>query len=146
MKYKSLTIHLIVVATLMSMVLSCTKEPFDPSFIDDKNKIDIKGSLSNGDMKNPNIEAGYWGKTVYVYFHDYMGECVVSISDQQDEILFSDTMDTHPEAATRFYMGDQPLGRYHLVISNGTDEADGWFNNYRIVVHERDKSNTLKKQ
>jgi hypothetical protein len=31
-------------------------------------------------------------------------------------------------------MGDQPLSRYHLVISNGTDEAEGWFNNFKIVA------------
>ena len=139
MKYKALTIHLIVVATLMSMVLSCTKEPYNPSLIDDKNKIDIKGSLSNGDMKNPNIEAGYWGKTVYVYFHEEMGDCEISISKDNGPTVFCDTIETYPKASSRFYMGDQPLGRYHLVISNGTDDAEGWFYNYRIVVHQPKK-------
>ena len=103
---------------------------------DDKDKIDIKGSLSNGDMRHPNIEAGYWGKTVYVYFHDYLGECVVSISNRQDHVVFCDTVTSGYDTGTRFYMGDQPLGRYHLVISNGTDEAEGWFNNFRIVAHK----------
>ena len=113
---------------------SCLKDPGVNSLIYDKNKIDIKGSLSNGDMRYPNIEAGYWGKTVYVYFHDYMGECVVSISNRQDHVIFCDTVTTGYNTGTRFYMGDQPLGRYHLVISNGTDEAEGWFNNFRIVA------------
>ena len=55
---------------IVLIVASCSKgpEPFnsDSSLIDDKDKIDIKGSLSNGDMRCPNIEAGYLGKTVYV--------------------------------------------------------------------------------
>ena len=118
------------------MAISCMKEPTNNSLIDDKDKIDIKGSLSNGDMRHPNIEAGYWGKTVYVYFHDYMGECVVSISNRQNHVIFCDTVTSGYNTGTRFYMGDQPLGRYHLVISNGTDEAEGWFNNFRIVAHK----------
>ena len=118
------------------MAISCMKEPTNNSLIDDKDKIDIKGSLSNGDMRHPNIEAGYWGKTVYVYFHDYMGECVVSISNRQDHVIFCDTVISGYNTGTRFYMGDQPLGRYHLVISNGIEKAEGWFNNFRIVAHK----------
>ena len=118
------------------VAISCMKESGNNSLIDDKDKIDIKGSLSNGDMRHPNIEAGYWGKTVYVYFHDYMGECVVSISNRQNHVIFCDTVTSGYNTGTRFYMGDQPLSRYHLVISNGTDEAEGWFNNFRIVAHK----------
>ena len=118
------------------MAISCMKEPTNNSLIDDKDKIDIKGSLSNGDMRHPNIEAGYWGKTVYVYFHDYMGECVVSISNRQNHVIFCDTVISGYNTGTRFYMGDQPLGRYHLVISNGIEKAEGWFNNFRIVAHK----------
>jgi hypothetical protein len=33
-------------------------------------------------------------------------------------------------------MGDQPVSRYHLVISNGIEKAEGWFNNFRIVAHK----------
>ena len=118
------------------VAISCMKEPTNNSLIDDKDKIDIKGSLSNGDMRHPNIEAGYWGKTVYVYFHDYMGECVVSISNRQNHVIFCDTVTSGYNTGTRFYMGDQPLGRYHLVISNGIEKAEGWFNNFRIVAHK----------
>jgi hypothetical protein len=130
------TKHLSLVSALCILLIavSCSKVPEYNSLIGDKDKIDIKGSLSNGDMRRPNIEAGYWGKTVYVYFHDYMGECVVSISNRQDHVIFCDTVTSGYDTGTRFYMGDQPLGRYHLVISNGTDEAEGWFNNFRIVV------------
>ena len=127
--------HLSLVAILFVAfsAASCRKELGPNNLIDDKDKIDIKGSLSNGDMRHPSIEAGYWGKTVHVYFHDYLGECVVSISNRQNHVVFCDTVTTGYNTGTRFYMGDQPLSRYHLVISNGTDEADGWFNNFRIV-------------
>ena len=123
-----------IIISALLVVSSCMKQYDHNSLIDDKNKIDIKGSLSNGDMRHPNIEAGYWGKTVYVYFHDYLGECVVSISNKQNHVIFCDTVTTGYDTETRFYMGDQPLSRYHLVISNGTDEAEGWFNNFKIVV------------
>ena len=118
------------------MAISCMKEPTNNSLIDDKDKIDIKGSLSNGDMRSPNIEAGYLGKTVFVYFHDYMGVCTVTVSNAQDSVLFREETPTHPYAEVRYFMGDQPLGRYHLVISNGIEKAEGWFNNFRIVAHK----------
>ena len=127
--------RILVIIIALFLVSSCMKQYDHNSLIDDKNKIDIKGSLSNGDMRHPNIEAGYWGKTVYVYFHDYLGECVVSISNRQDHVIFCDTVTSGYDTETRFYMGDQPMSRYHLVISNGTDEAEGWFNNFRIVPH-----------
>jgi hypothetical protein len=132
MKTKHLSIFAVLFVTLITA--SCRKEPSPNNFIDDKDKIDIKGSLSNGDMRHPNIEAGYLGKTVYVYFHDYMGGCTVTVSNAQDSVLFREETPTHPYAEVRYFMGDQPLGRYHLVISNGTDEAEGWFNNFRIMA------------
>ena len=134
MKTKYLSLIAILFATLITA--SCSKKPDPTDLIDDKDKIDIKGSLSNGDMRYPNIEAGYWGKTVYVYFHEYMGECVVSISDRQNQVIFCDTVTSGYNTGTRFYMGDQPLSRYHLVISNGIEKAEGWFNNFRIVAHK----------
>ena len=129
MKNKYLTI-IIGLMALSVLAFSCSKinEP------DDKNKIDIKGSLMNGDMKSPNIVATYIEKTLTVYFYDELGDCIVSVENKQDSVIFRDTVPTYPYAATRFYMGDQPMGRYHLVISDGTDEAEGWFNNFRIVA------------
>lgn len=129
MKTKYLTIIFIFLA-LSALVCSC-KKPEEP---DDKNKIDIKGSLMNGDMRNPNIEATYEEKTLYVKFNGEFGECIVSVANKQDSVIFCDTVSTYPYVTTRFYMGDQPMSRYHLVITNGTDEAEGWFNNYRIVA------------
>lgn len=130
------TKHLSLVSALCILLIavSCSKVPEYNSLIGDKDKIDIKGSLSNGDMRRPNIEAGYLSKTVYVYFRDYMGLCTVTISNAQDSIIFREQQPTYPNAEVRCFMGDQPLGRYHLVISDGTDEAEGWFNNFRIVA------------
>ena len=124
----------IVVLLVVLVAASCSKNNEYNELIGDKDKIVIKGSLSNGDMRSPNIEAGYLGKTVYVYFHDYIGYCTVTVSNAQDSILFCEETPTHPYAEVRYFMGDQPLGRYHLVISNGTDQAEGWFNNFRIVA------------
>ena len=132
MKTKHLSIFAVLFVTLITA--SCRKEPSPNNFIDDKDKIDIKGSLSNGDMRSPNIEAGYLGKTVFVYFHDYMGVCTVTVSNAQDSVLFREETPTHPYAEVRYFMGDQPLGRYHLVISNDTDKAEGWFNNFKLVA------------
>lgn len=132
------TVLVSVLSLVAILFASCTKEPFPdgPGLLSDDKKIDIKGSLMNGSMKHPNIEANYWGKTVYVYFHKSMGECIVSISNQKDEILFADTLDTYPEAVTRCYMGDFPKSRYHLVIRKGVKTAEGWFNNYRLVAYK----------
>ena len=134
MKTKYLSLIAILFATLITA--SCSKKPDPTDLIDDKDKIDIKGSLSNGDMRHPNIEAGYLGKTVYVYFHDYMGVCTVTIRNAQKSVIFSQEQPTYPNAEVRYYMGDQPLSRYHLVISNGIEKAEGWFNNFRIVAHK----------
>ena len=134
MKTKYLSLIAILFATLITA--SCSKKPDPTDLIDDKDKIDIKGSLSNGDMRSPNIEAGYLGKTVYVYFHDYMGVCTVTIRNAQNSVIFSQEQPTYPNAEVRYYMGDQPLSRYHLVISNGIEKAEGWFNNFRVVAHK----------
>ena len=132
MKTKHLTF--ITVLFFILTLASCNKGIEYYSLIDDKDKIDIKGSLSNGDMRRPNIEAGYFGKTVYVYFHDYMGVCTVTISNAQDSVLFCEETPTFPNAEVRYFMGDLPMARYHLVISDGTDTAEGWFNNFRLVA------------
>lgn len=135
MKIKHLTPYITLIIALVAV--SCSKAPTTNSLISDKDKIDIKGSLSNGDMRSPNIEAGYFGKTVYVYFHDYMGYCTVSISNRQGTVIFCEETPTYPNAEVRFFMGDQPMGRYHLVVSDGTDVAEGWFNNFKIVAVKR---------
>jgi len=129
------TAILYILSFLILSITSCTVEPTTNSLIGDDKKIDIKGSLTNGDMKHPNVEAGYWNNAVHVYFHDYLGVCVVSVSDKHDTMLFADTLRTNPQASSHFFMGDLPKRRYHLVISNGTDKAEGWFYNYRILAN-----------
>ena len=124
----------------LSVLASCKKVPDillngDMStFIGDKDKIDVKGALSNGDMRNPSLSVYYIGKTVYVYFHDYLGVCTVTITNSRDYKVFEEQLYAYPNAEVRCFMGDLPFDRYHIVISDGTDEAEGWFNNYRIVA------------
>lgn len=129
MKTKYLIIALSLIALSFSM-FSCTKE--NPP--DDKNKIDIKGTLMNGDMKSPNIVVTYFEKALCVKFYDRLGDCTISISNRADSVVYCDTVNTFYSASYWYYFYDQPLDRYHLVISNGTDEAEGWFNTFRIVA------------
>ncbi len=100
----------------------------------DKNKIDIKGSMSNGDMRSPNIEAYMEGNTVWVYFYEDFGDCTISITSRDSSLVTCETIGTYEDASWRYFMGDEPLNRYHLVISNDTDEAEGWFFNFRFAA------------
>lgn len=129
MKTKYLIIALGLIALSVSM-LSCKKE--NPP--DDKNKIDIKGTLMNGDMKSPNIVVTYFEKALCVKFYDRLGDCTISISNRADSVVYCDTVNTFYSASYWYYFYDQPLDRYHLVISDGNDEAEGWFNTFRIVA------------
>ncbi len=124
--------HLIIIGFLALLVLVCSCDKInDP---EDKNKIDIKGTLMNGDMRYPNIVATYKDKTLNVEFYDELGECIVSVANKQDSVVFCDTISTYPYASTKFYMGDLPKERYRLHITNGRLEAEGWFNNFRLVA------------
>ncbi|MBQ6305700.1 MAG: hypothetical protein IJK78_03955 [Bacteroidales bacterium] len=132
MKTKHLSLITILFVTLITA--SCSK-PYNPdSLIDDKNKIDIKGSLSNGDMRSPNIEAYMEGNTVWVYFYEDFGDCTISITSRDSSLVTCETIGTYEDASWRYFMGDEPLNRYHLVINNGTDEAEGWFFNFRFAA------------
>ena len=125
--------HLIIILSFMAvcfMSISCSKE----QLFDDKNKIDIKGSMTNGDMRSPNIEAYMVGNTVWVYFYEDLGECTISITSRDSSLVAYETISTYEDASWRYYMGDEPLNRYHLVVSNGTDEAEGWFFNFRMAA------------
>ena len=129
MKNKHLKIIFGIIA-LSLLLFSCKKE--NPP--DDKNKIDIKGTLMNGDMKSSNIVATYSEKALCVRFYDRLGDCIISISNRADSLVYCDTVNTFYAASYWYYFYDQPLDRYHLVISNGTDEAEGWFDTFRIVA------------
>ena len=133
-KYLSITLGIFALAILFS---SCRKEP-NPTNVDsdDKSKIDIKGSLMGGDMKSPNLKAEFKDKTLWVTFYEDLDDCIVSVANMQDSVIFCDTVQTYPHAATHFYMGDQPMARYRLHITNGTQGAEGWFSNFKIVAHK----------
>ena len=129
MKNNALTIFLGFLALLV-LICSCKKR----EETDDKNKIDIKGTLMNGDMKSPNIMVTFSEKTLCVRFYDNLGDCTINISNSNHSVVICDTVETYYHASYWYYFYDQPLSRYHLVISDGTDVAEGWFNNFRIVA------------
>ncbi len=129
MKIRYITI-IIGLLTLSTLVGSCKKV----NETDDKNKIDIKGSMSNGDMRSPNIEAYMEGNTVWVYFYEDFGDCTISITSRDSSLVTCETIGTYEDVSWRYFMGDEPLNRYHLVINNGTDEAEGWFFNFRFAA------------
>ena len=126
-KYLKSILSLFALSVLM---LSCSKS-LEP---DDKNKIDIKGSMTNGDMRSPNIEAYLERNTVWVQFYEDFGNCTISITSRDSTLITYETFQTYPDASWGFFMGDQPLNRYHLVINNGTDEAEGWFFNFKLAA------------
>ena len=132
MKTKYLSLITILFVTLITA--SCSKPVNPNNLIDDKDKIDIKGSLSNGDMRSPNIEAYMEGNTVWVYFYEDFGDCTISITSRDNSLVTCETIGTYEDASWRYFMGDEPLNRYHLVINNGTDEAEGWFFNFRFAA------------
>ena len=129
----------IVVLLIAMMFASCekTKTMLDYVSGDDKDKIDLKGSLMGGDMKNPHLEVTFFEKTLCVRFYDNLGDCTINISNRANAVVICDTVNTFYNASYWYYFYDQPLDRYHLVISNGSDEAEGWFNNFRIVAHKQ---------
>ena len=131
MKTKHLSLITILFVTLITA--SCSKQINPNNLIDDKDKIDIKDSLSNGDMRSPNIEAYMEGNTVWVYFYEDFGDCTISITSRDSSLVTCETIGTYEDASWRYFMGDEPLNRYHLVINNGTDEAEGWFFNFRFA-------------
>ena len=55
-------------------------------------------------------------------------------NNNANSVVICDTVNTFYNASYWYYFYDQPLDRYHLVISDGTDEAEGWFNNFRLVA------------
>ncbi len=132
MKTKYLSLITILFITLITA--SCSKQINPNNLIDDKDKIDIKGSMSNGDMRSPNIEAYMEGNTVWVYFYEDFGDCTISITSRDSSLVTCETIGTYEDASWRYFMGDEPLNRYHLVIDNGTDEAEGWFFNFRFAA------------
>lgn len=102
-------------------------EGLSPSQGDDK-KVDIKGSLMNGDMKNPNIEAWLSGNTLYVLFNEKIEDCMILVSSYGNgRVVYSRQVPTQYPGTVRIYMGSKPSGTYQLHITNGRESAEGKF-------------------
>ena len=143
-------IHTILILTVIALgAASCSKDPnYNPygpnSFFpwiegdddgegisqsqgDDK-KVDIKGSLMNGDMKNPNIEAWLAGNTLYVQFNERVENCMILVSSYGNgRVVYSRQVETQYPGTVRIYMGNKPSGTYKLYITNGRESAEGRF-------------------
>lgn len=133
----------IIAVFLLSFVAlcttSCTKDPsFDdyynfffmdsssPNSGDDK-KIDIKGSLTNGDMKHPNLEAWLLERTLYVMFNETIENSMILVFTSEGRVVYSRQVEKQYPGSVRIYMGDKPSDNYHLYITDGQKEAEGNF-------------------
>jgi len=127
MKYKPLLLSILTVIVLI--FVSCEKNRPMMQYVSgsDKDKIDLKGSLMKPDMKFDNIYAELVEKVVYVYFNETVENCAMTLTAKNGDVLFARRVSKQQPATLRIYMGDEPTGDYKLYITNGVDEASGWF-------------------
>lgn len=133
MKYRNLTF--IILTAIILMVVSCKKfNPFENSkptleYVsgNEKDKIDLKGSLLKPDMRYVNIYAELVGKTVYVYFNETVEDCLLTLSAENGDVLYARNVKKQYPATIRIYMENEPTGEYRLYVTNGTEEASAWF-------------------
>ena len=127
MKYRHLILSVLTVVVLM--FASCEKARPTMAYVsgDDKDKIDLKGTLMKPDMRYENIYAELVGKTVYVYFNEAVEPCLITLSAKNDDVLFARNVQRQNPATLRIFMENEPTGEYLLHITNGTDEASAWF-------------------
>lgn len=133
MKYRLLIFFVLTIIALM--FVSCEKfNPFEKpnptmAYIsgDDKDKIDLKGALIKDDMRYDNIYAELVGKIVYVYFNETVENCLMTLSAENNDVLYARNMKEQYPATIRIYMENEPTGNYRLYITNGTEEASAWF-------------------
>ena len=132
MKYRLL---LIILAVIAIMFTSCEKfNPFEnrkPTMDyvsgDDKDKIDLKGSMIKPDMRYVNIYAELVDKIVYVYFNETVENCLMTLSAENGDVLYARNMKEQYPATIRIYMENEPTGDYRLYVTNGVEEASAWF-------------------
>lgn len=118
----------IAILLIALMFASCEKRPLMQYVSgDDKDKIDLKGSLMKPDMKYENIYAELVDKAVYVYFNETVENCAMTLTARSGDVLFARRVSKQQPATLRIFMGDEPTGDYKLYITNGMDEASGWF-------------------
>lgn len=127
MKYKPLLLSILAVLALI--LVSCEKDRPMMQYVSgsDKDKIDLKGSLMKPDMKFDNIYAELVEKVVYVYFNETVENCAMTLTAKNGDVLFARRVSKQQPATLRIYIGDEPTGDYKLYITNGADEASGWF-------------------
>lgn len=133
MKYRYLT--LTVLAAVALMTGSCKKfDPFErhkPTLEyvsgNEKDKIDLKGSMIKPDMRYVNIYAELVGKTVYVYFNETVEDCLMTLSAENGDVLYARNVKKQYPATIRIYMENEPTGEYRLYVTNETEEASAWF-------------------
>ncbi|KWW41649.1 MAG: hypothetical protein F083_863 [bacterium F083] len=133
MKYRNLTF--IILAAIILMVVSCKKfNPFENSkptmeYVsgNEKDKIDLKGSMIKPDMRYVNIYAELVGKTVYVYFNEAVEPCLLTLSAENGDVLYARNVKKQYPATIRIYMENEPTGEYRLYVTNETEEASAWF-------------------
>lgn len=127
MKYKPISLLILTLITLM--LVSCVKTKPTMEYVSgsDKDKIDLKGSLMKPDMRYANIYAELVEKVVYVYFNETVENCAMTLTAKNGDVLFARRVTTQHPATLRIFMGDEPTGDYKLYITNGVDEASGWF-------------------
>ena len=144
MKYKTLIFSILAIITLM--LVSCEKNKTMMEYVsgDDKDKIDLKGSMMKPDMKYENIYAELVEKVVYVYFNETVENCAMTLTARNGDVLYARRVSKQQPATLRIFMGDEPTGDYKLYITNGVDEASGWFhfdNNSEIKNSINNKTN-----
>ena len=127
MKYKTLILSLCTIITLM--LVSCEKQKPTMDYVsgNDKDKIDLKGSMIKPDMRYVNIYAELVEKVVYVYFNETVENCAMTLTTKNGDVLFARRVSKQQPATLRIYLGEEPTGDYKLYITNGVNEASGWF-------------------
>ena len=127
MKYKPLLLSILTVIVLT--FASCEKQKPMMNYVsgDDKDKIDLKGSLMKPDMRYVNIYAELVEKTVYVYFNEAVEPCLITLSAENEDVLYARNVQKQYPATLRIFMENEPTGDYRLYITNGSEEASAWF-------------------
>ena len=127
MKYKPLLLSILTVIVLT--FASCEKQKPMMNYVsgDDKDKIDLKGSLMKPDMRYVNIYAELVEKVVYVYFNEAVEPCLITLSAENEDVLYARNVQKQYPATLRIFMENEPTGDYRLYITNGSEEASAWF-------------------
>ena len=127
MKYNVLILSILTAIALMFGSCEKPKTTLDYVSGSDKDKIDLKGSLMKDDMRYTNIYAELVGEIVYVYFNEPVENCGITLTTRTGDVLYARRVAKQQQAALRIFMGNEPTGDYKLYITNGVDEASGWF-------------------